>query len=355
MTTIGDVLGLAHGAPDRVSTLRATAWHWHHHVRSERASRRYVDEHRGAAFHGGFGAGSQRATSRHVSQLWVEGRTRSRVERRVVTLGEREELLLTVIDGARRWTHIPGRGSYEGETGPGERFEYGWMFDPLPILAALGTTLAGDADVHGRPSILVAGPPRWSRSPLRLGMVPGADEYEAAIDAELGIVLRMTARIDGEPYAVTELRDLEIGIPLPPETWILDAPPGQKIVRIPPPSPRVSRRTWFTLGEVAADAPFAILIPSGVPADRGRATLVGRDHPTPAVAYLFYDLPPSLDLVERAVADAKPLEGFEPVRFDRLPAMVRRRRARHPAGRFEVRIERDGTECASARTWSWSG
>jgi hypothetical protein len=344
VTTLGDVLDLANGARDRLTSLRATVWHWGHTERAERAMRRFIATRGRGGIRLSLGDGPPPETNEHVAHLWVDGRSKSRLERPWPPGSQARAL--TVIDGGRRWSSFPGERAVEGWVG-GEHdaSEYEWMLDPPPLLESLEPRIAGEDDVDGRAAFLLRGPPRQISRFIGPGLSPGADQHEVAIDAELGIVLRRTARIDGQPFAIVELRDVAVGIELPPATFVFEPPDGQEIIRIPPPGPTTSSRNWVTIEEVAAGVPFLLFAPRDVPSVGARASLIGGDWPTPTptVAYLFYDLPPALDLVERAVADAGPAEGWESVDVGGLTAMVRRR-ARHPAGRHEVRVEREGTE-----------
>jgi hypothetical protein len=52
---------------------------------------------------------------------------------------------------------------------------------------------------------------------------------EAVVDAELGVLLRLTCYVDGKPATRTELRDVIPG-PVEPGVFRLDAPPGVRVV-----------------------------------------------------------------------------------------------------------------------------
>jgi hypothetical protein len=65
-----------------------------------------------------------------------------------------------------------------------------------------------------------------SVSPLRFLVFFPA---EAVVDAELGVLLRLTCYVDGRPATRTELRDVIPG-PVEPGVFRLDAPPGVRVV-----------------------------------------------------------------------------------------------------------------------------
>jgi hypothetical protein len=67
---------------------------------------------------------------------------------------------------------------------------------------------------------------------------------EAVVDAELGVLLRLTCYVDGKPATRTELRDVIPG-PVEPGVFRLDAPPGVRVVE----------ESGNPLADIAAEAP----------------------------------------------------------------------------------------------------
>jgi hypothetical protein len=67
---------------------------------------------------------------------------------------------------------------------------------------------------------------------------------EAVVDAELGVLLRLTCYVDGKPATRTELRDVGPG-PVEPGVFRLSAPPGVRVVE----------QSGNLLADVAAEAP----------------------------------------------------------------------------------------------------
>jgi hypothetical protein len=89
-----------------------------------------------------------------------------------------------------------------------------YPFDPADI-AGVDSTL-------GQLDLVVEGPVTWAgREALRLRGTPveewegppeplwwGADEYEAVVDAERGVVLRLASRLGGEAFDALEVEEI---------------------------------------------------------------------------------------------------------------------------------------------------
>ena len=67
---------------------------------------------------------------------------------------------------------------------------------------------------------------------------------EGVVDAELGVLLRLTCYVDGKPATRTELRDVGPG-PVEPGVFRLSAPPGVRVVEA----------SGNLLADVVAEAP----------------------------------------------------------------------------------------------------
>jgi hypothetical protein len=124
-------------------------------------------------------------------------------------------------DGQRHWSLTQDRLL----TGPAA---------PPPIQLAnvadaswlLECSLSGGAEV-------MAGNRRGYRISITGGVSPSRFlvffPAEAVVDAELGVLLRLTCYVDGKPATRTELRDVGPG-PVEPGVFRLDAPPGVRVV-----------------------------------------------------------------------------------------------------------------------------
>ena len=89
------------------------------------------------------------------------------------------------------------------------------------------------------------------------GLGPGADELELAVDAERGALLRVNARLRGEPFRRLEVTEITFG-PIPAESTEPALPPG------------VVASGWLRperlpLHELQRAAPFRVLAPARIP------------------------------------------------------------------------------------------
>lgn len=117
-----------------------------------------------------------------------------------------------MIDGNEFWYYNPAHGprhavAQAGSWGP--EFEIAHLFDPAKPhleLDELELRPSGRTRVAGREAIMVEGvkPGGWKHAPEPLWW--GADDYELAVDAERGVLLRVAAR--GYAFDVTEVLDI---------------------------------------------------------------------------------------------------------------------------------------------------
>jgi hypothetical protein len=82
--------------------------------------------------------------------------------------------------------------------------------------------------VDGRDALGVIGYARdaWPGQPLVVGQ-----QVRAAVDAELGILLRYTEYLHDQPLVRIELRGLTLEAPSQQEAFRYDIPPGARVVR----------------------------------------------------------------------------------------------------------------------------
>jgi hypothetical protein len=145
-------------------------------------------------------------------------------------------LKAVACDGQRHWSLYQDRLL----TGPAA---------PLPVQLAdvadaswlLECSLSGGAEV-------MAGNRRGYRISITGGVSPSRFlaifPAEAVVDAELGVLLRLTRYVDGKPATRTELRDVIPG-PVEPGVFRLAAPPGVRVVEA----------TGNPLADIVAEAP----------------------------------------------------------------------------------------------------
>lgn len=84
---------------------------------------------------------------------------------------------------------------------------------------------------------------------------------EAVVDAELGVLLRLTCYVDGSPAIRSELRDVSTG-PGAPGAFRIEAPPGV----------RIAEATGNPFADAVADAPGAVGSAARTAVDAARRT-----------------------------------------------------------------------------------
>ena len=349
MSDLGDLLELLHTADRRYRTVRATIREWRHHERAHRAFVRYAEERGGTMYAQITTLGRAPETYETLTRIWSEKPDRVREERE----GEHAAPELGIRDGRRWWMYGAEIGAVSNDddtsvgSGVGEAHRY--LFEPARLLGALELEPLDRVEVAGRAAIrarATARPHDERDSELALGYLGhGADEYELAVDAERGVLLRTTALLDGEPFAVAEVPELAFDEEFPRETFVFVPPPGADV------RPAGRRRGQHVSIEQAAElAPFTVYVPARVPADwRMRVVYFPSDErpPIPPSVSLLY-VPD--DATHQVSLHETPVEGTDPEAD--LP-WARREAAGDkllvwdpgdsPGGRRRVRVERDGT------------
>jgi len=297
VSELGDLLERLYGARNRWRTVRATVHQWTDAARTHEAWARHAAEARRAGAgvvasargHGGAPVAGLVAAS--VERVWIDGPgRRSRVE---------QEDRLRVRDGDTWWHYDAVHGAMSNEEEPqvgsgGHGLED--LLDPAPLVGTHDLDLGAAIDVGGRAGRRVTVTPRPFPDD-RYQMIGGAGriatEVEWAVDDERGVLLRVTSRLDGQPYHVKELRDLAFDAPIDDQVFDFVPPPGE-VVRSP--SQRFAPAERPSIEEIAARAPFTVLVPgrlpeaatwtrSSIPGGTGRPPLHGptsRSAPTTA-------------------------------------------------------------------------
>jgi hypothetical protein len=128
-------------------------------------------------------------------------------------------------DGQQRWRVYPDRVRV-GPAAPMPRL-YATLLDPAWLL---DWRLSADREVSvdGRPGHLVR-----IRPPGESGRWEGANSQpaEAVIDAELGILLRLTYRLEDRPELCLELRGVSVRSAREPATFRMEVAVGTRVVR----------------------------------------------------------------------------------------------------------------------------
>ena len=148
-------------------------------------------------------------------------------------------------DGERVWQWMPGvPPETDVRFDPKPRAPFRTLLVPTWLLSGYSLTITGLETVCGRAGVLVRATPRrvlererrrWRAERGSIGLVPTpglrfpmrteyADEVDAVVDAELGILLRCSRRHGDHEPAVTEFESLEVGGAV--ESSVFIAPTG---------------------------------------------------------------------------------------------------------------------------------
>ena len=259
MATLADVLELIHGSSESYRSVRATLRTWHDtDVMAEAWDREGEEE----------GGDSVQAFSlivfddeddedeqpqESITRIWFVHPDRGRME--IETAHGTQTF---VSDRGRTQTYAPGfgaieqQGAHSAEAGPHQ-------LDARQYLAGVHLEVVGETTVAGRAAVRVRGLARRGAR-HRAGLDHGADEYELVVDAERGVLLRSEARSQGRPFAVTEVVDIAFDEPLPPETFTLELPPGERFRR----PDEIRGFEQMTIEEAAASVEFPVWMPGGL-------------------------------------------------------------------------------------------
>jgi len=350
VATLGDVLELLHGAYERFETVRLVAHDWQHFARSHDAIKRFAAESGGTGYATfGFTSDAGPETSEGIVRLWFEKPQRVREEQE----GGRRRGVLGIRDGEHWWMYSPESGARSNEddvamgSGVGQQYEH--FLDPSVFIPGLTFELLGETDVAGRRALRVVGRPRVGRSISRhelFRLAPGADEYELAVDAEVGVLLRVLARLDGEEFSSREVTEIAFDESFAPETFVFVPPPGE-VVR----SARASLHHRVRIEEAVALAPFPVFVPSTI-GPGWRMTVhffAGEERPvSPASVMIDYarnGASHQLNITQTAVDARDPYEGFGWDDLDRRGERWRTSTEEQDIGGMPARVqlERGGT------------
>jgi outer membrane lipoprotein-sorting protein len=350
MGELGEALALMHRAGERFETLRATVREWYHAEDARRAGERYAATPDGREEgwadlldqreeHGGW------QSRESVLRLWVEKPDRVREERE----GGAPGLEIGIRDGELWWMYDPEWGVESNEDDPsvgsgvGQGIEH--LLDPAPLLGALKFKLLGRSTVAGRDAIRLQAQPRanvgHSFALIQLGRE--AEEYEVAIDAERGVILREAALSGGREYRVTEMLEVAFDERFPPGTFTLTLPSGEAPRRNEDVEPQ-----QVELEEAARLASFPVFA-ARLPSPWLERVSYFRGDPrqrypeTVAIHYWLEDASHQVSLLEHAADELYSLdEHFRWERIERDGEQLEVSRQTPPV-ETRVRVTRDGT------------
>jgi len=219
MGDLGEVLELMHTSSERWSTLRLAGHEWRHRETFSRAWEHHFDELRksgtttlrSVAFRKVVGE-EPSVESREDWRVWLAKPDKRRAEFQVG-----DEVVTAVFHGSSWWSWSPSRGfiTNDGEPnhshgfGPGEA-----LIDPATHLASLQLQMSQRTTFLTRPAYVVTALPRhigrhgFDATFHMLGT--GADLYKLVVDAEVGVLLRVEAEFQGDPFRVIEVDEISV-------------------------------------------------------------------------------------------------------------------------------------------------
>jgi hypothetical protein len=311
---LGALLALLHRADAAFDRVEATYRIWRHEERASAAWQAEIEQQkrRGVAITSyALSGGSERPVeTENVLRIW-RAEERVREERDGGPRGG----AYAVRDGGLWWSWDESTGAISNQDDPevgssvGE--ELSLMLDPTPLLGCLRFTPAGRARVAGRSTLTANGVPRLSDARQhprafelhQLGS--GADRYALEIDAQLGVLLEVTASRDGEPFQRITTDHIAFDHLIAPERFRFEPPPGEQIQ----PTLGRHRLVHLSLPDAQQRAPFTVLIPDRIPPDwRSTCAFIEPSvrPPSPAAISLNYhsdDGHQSVSLSEYAAGD----------------------------------------------------
>lgn len=225
MCSLGEVLTVIHNAARRRATVRARIVTWRRPSLEGRALVRHAEQRGGQLYASGREPPTWAAEG-EVVHLWLDPPKRVR-EDRVASCG------LHLSRGVRdddRWWQVDAQGDIRSgivnaseSTGIGERFT--WLLDAATLLGVVSFQPLGEGSVAGRATWRVRARPRNNAGAGRI--VPlfglgGVGVYDLDIDAERGVILRVEARIDEEPFVIREVVEIAFGEVFHASTFSMD-------------------------------------------------------------------------------------------------------------------------------------
>jgi outer membrane lipoprotein-sorting protein len=319
---LGQLLELLYGARWRFRTARGVLYHRGSRRLGREAMEREMERAnrrgggrvmRQVTLYGAGGGEEPQDLQEERLRFWWEPPGRLREEVEYETHGSQR---ISVHDGELWWLYTPQQGAISNvELDAEERAQYGAgggeRFKPLLEPSGFLVAFEFGAISHEDGLLRVRARPRRDdveatvgHLHLRLG---GADEFELEVDAEVGIIRRLTAFFDGQELSSTELTELVLDEAFPEETFVFVPPPGEEV--LPPES--LQQRRQYTLEEAAAEAPFTVFYVPELPEGHWRRMIrfhgARRRPPPGANVGLIYSRPDgreSLILMQQAVAEA---------------------------------------------------
>lgn len=266
MSELGDLLELLLTSDRRWRTFRATGREWRHTQRLLTAFEREARKRTAVMTYGGRAEGRDPAEQDERWALWIAPQAMVRAE---FAVGD--ETITAVLDGYRWWRWSPSDGARTNAANPQDQSSHGTgpgaaLLETASILPGLSFEITGRVEFAGRSAVAVRATPLHSERdqyfPSGLHGIGSADEYELLVDAERGVVLRAEARLDGSPFKVVDVTEVAFDEDFPPDTFVLELPPGETFES--PPDFRD-----VPLDRMESEVPFTVLVPEHPPIGSG--------------------------------------------------------------------------------------
>lgn len=233
MGELAAALELLHSATLRVGSLTATLVEWIDEERTSRAADAYARRQPSSfgvltARHGPGEPAFRQYEQR--TQLHYAAPSRYRLVQQASDYVHRPNDLLVVSDGGREWTFdMAGPQAYVQSPNRHSVFD---LIDPSWLAAACVLSIRQRSTYEERQAIELHGARRTQPIPsgrydFELGAF--ADELDAVIDAETGLLLSLTRYFDGAPYEIKRLTEVDVNPPIGDEPFTFVPPPGTQI------------------------------------------------------------------------------------------------------------------------------
>jgi hypothetical protein len=263
MSELGDLLELLHES-GRFTSVYVEFRTWRHQARSLAAFQAEAEGSGAVMFAQLESDEEPPETTLTSDRLWLDP-PRTRLEQ-----GDEH---LAVKDGESWWTWHKSWGAQTNvgagdsvSTSIGDQFMP--LLKPATLMGALVWSPLGVGERDGRRTLRASARPRPPRSEndhdLRWGLHAfgsGAEEYIFELDRATGIVLGVEARFGGDAFQVIEVVDLAVDEPIPPDTFVFQAPDGEQ----PEPFEPIPDRFGMAVTEIIEVASFTVLLPAKVP------------------------------------------------------------------------------------------
>ncbi len=223
MSDLGRALELIHGAAHSHRSVRATLLR-RETIRRWPGPAREVADKAASAWLASFEGPSRYVHIELGSSLWIVRPDLVRFEREATYEGKPERAVI-VGTADRRSHQAPGRG-VRSEPDPLIRRDLPelHLFDPWGFVCDLELEVVGETLCADRPAIEAKATIRASHLADRCGLFPQfpVEDYLIEVDAERGVILKLTARTASGAIATLEVSELEFDEDLDPQLFVLN-------------------------------------------------------------------------------------------------------------------------------------